>query len=86
MKKLKMLKSVFSFTFLSFLFTLNVLVIVCLKIMKPGKAMALGTHSVDSKHDQNADVSLYIIMTGRLPLTIRLRALFAFQHICLLCY
>ena len=80
-----MQKSVFSFTFSSFLFTLNVLVLVCLKIMKLREAMALGTHFVDSKHDQNIDVSLNIIMTGRLPLPIRLRALSVFQHVCLLC-
>ena len=53
--------------------------------MKLGKAVALGTHFVDSKHDQKVDVSLDIIMRGRLSLTIRLKALSAFQHICLLC-
>ena len=78
-----MLKSKKLFFFLYFLviFTVNIVVLVCLKIMKLGKAMALGTHFVDSKHDQNVDVSKDIIMIGRLPLTIRLKELSAFQHI-----
>ena len=50
-----------------------------------GKAMALGTHFVDSKDDQNVPVFMDIIITGSLPLTIRRGALSAFQHICLLC-
>ena len=50
-----------------------------------GEAIALGTHFVDSKHDQNVTVSMDIIVTGSLPLTIRCRALSAFQHIFLLC-
>ena len=81
-----MQKSVF-FPLLScqFLFILTVLIVVCLKIMILGKAMALGTHFVDSKHDQNVPVSMDIIITGSRPLTIRRRALSAFQHICLLC-
>ena len=53
--------------------------------MKLGKAMALGTHFVASNYDEKVDVYLDIIIIGRLPLTIRLRALSAFQHICLLC-
>ena len=46
--------------------------------------MALGTHFVNSKHDQNVAVSMDIIITvtGRLAHTIRRRALSAFQHIC----
>ena len=59
---------------LHFLFILNVLIVVPLKVMKLGKAMALGTHFVDSKHDEKVDVYLDIIIIGRLPLTIRLRA------------
>ena len=80
-------KKVFFFTLLSchFLFILTVLIVVCFKIMTPSEAMALGTFFVDSKHDQNVTVSMDIIITGSLPLTIRRRALSAFQHICLLC-
>ena len=46
-----------------FLFILTVLMVVGLKIMKLGDAMALGTHFVDSKHDQNVAVSVDIIIT-----------------------
>ena len=52
-----------------FLFILNVLNVLCLKIMILGEAMALETHFVDSKHDQNVAVSMDIIITGSLPLT-----------------
>ena len=41
------------------MFILTVLIVVCLKIMKLGKAIALGTHFVDSKHDQNVAVHGY---------------------------
>ena len=68
-----------------FLFILTAVIVVCLKIMKLGEAMDLGTHFVNSKHDQNVAVSMDIIITGSLPLTIRRRGLSAFQHICLLC-
>ena len=82
-----MQKSVFfSFTFSSFFFNiLTDFIFVCLKIMVLGEAMALGINFADSKHDQNVPVSIDIIITGSLPLTIRRRALSAFQHICLLC-
>ena len=63
-----------------FLFILTVLIVVCLKFMTLGDAMAYGTYFVDSKHDQNVTVSMDIIITGSLPLTIRSRALSAFQH------
>ena len=33
--------------------------------MKFGQAMALGTHFVDSKHDQNVAVSMDVIMRGK---------------------
>ena len=64
-----------------FLFILTALIVVCLKIMILGEAMALGTHFVDSKHDQNVTVSMDIIIRGSLPRTIRCRSLSAFQHI-----
>ena len=54
-----------------FLLNVTVLIVVCFKIMILGEAMALGTHFVDSKHDQNVTVSMDIIITGSLPLTIR---------------
>ena len=80
-----MQKSVFPLLSRHFLFILTVLIVVCLKIMILGEAMALGTHFVDSKHDQNVTVSMDIIIAGSRPLTIRRRALSAFQHICSLC-
>ena len=68
-----------------FLFILTVLIVVCLKIMILGEAMALGTHFADSNDDQNVTVSMDIIITGSLPLTIRCRGPSGFWHICLLC-
>ena len=66
-----MQKSVFFLYFLAiFLFILTVLILVCVKIMILGEAMALGTHFVDSKHDQNVTVSMNIIIRGSLPLII----------------
>ena len=50
--------------------------------MKLGEAMALGTHFVNSKHDQNVAVPMDIIKTGSLPLTIRPRALSASAYVC----
>ena len=82
-----MQKSICFFSLLSrpYMIILTVLIIVCLKIVKRGEAMALGTHFVNSEHDQNVAVSMDIIITGSLPLSIRRRAISAFQHICLLC-
>ena len=56
-KNLKCKKVFFLLYFLViFLFILTVLIVVCLKIMILGEAMALGTHFVDFKHDQNVSV------------------------------